>query len=109
MTLRDTIYYVPRNSFGEPNLLVLASLSAGPKHGYAILVEIERHTGRRLGPGTLYGIISRLERDGLIKPLGQGERGRQPYRITPAGKRTFEEALHSIQQYRHALSALASL
>jgi DNA-binding PadR family transcriptional regulator len=100
---------VTRNNFGEPNLLVLASLASGPKHGYAVIVEIERHTGRRLGPGTLYGIIARLEREGLIKPLEQGERGRRPYRMTAAGKRVFEERLRSIQIYRRALSALANL
>jgi DNA-binding PadR family transcriptional regulator len=30
-----------------------------PKHGYAIICEIETQTGKRLGPGTLYGIIAR--------------------------------------------------
>lgn len=92
---------------GEPALLVLASLIAEPKHGYAIITDIEQQTGRRLGPGTLYGIIARLERDGLIVPLERGERGRTPYRVTPAGKRAFEQEVESLRLYRRALSALS--
>ena len=52
----------------EPALLVLISLLEGPRHGYAITEDIERLTGRRPGPGTLYGAISRLEDAGLIEP-----------------------------------------
>lgn len=37
-----------------------------------------------LGPGTLYGAITRLERRGLIEPLA-GEDRRRPYRITSEG------------------------
>ena len=39
----------------DPTLLVLASLADGDKHGYAMMEDIERFAGIRLGPGTLYG------------------------------------------------------
>ena len=68
----------------EPALLVLVSLLEGPCHGYAISKDIERMTGRRPGPGTLYGAISRLERAGLIEARAEDER-RKPYALTPAG------------------------
>ena len=45
----------------DPGLLVLTSLADGPKHGYAITLDVEKLAGVRLGPGTLYGALSRLE------------------------------------------------
>lgn len=93
---------------GEPGLLVLAALISGPKHGYAIICDIESQTGKRLGPGTLYGIIGRYEKAGLIKPLALEDRGRRPYSITPAGRRAYEERVESLTRYRRALRALAT-
>ncbi len=68
----------------DPGLLILTSLSSGPKHGHALLLDIESFAGVRLGPGTLYGAITRLEHRGLIEPLEADER-RRPYRLTEAG------------------------
>ena len=81
-------YYVSRNknhSMSDPTLLVLASLSEGDKHGYAMMEDIERFTGLRLGPGTLYGAITRLEKRGWIKPVKVDDR-RRPYTLTAAGR-----------------------
>ena len=64
--------------------LILTSLASGPKHGYAMVSDIASFAGTRLGPGTLYTALQRLEADGLIAPLPSEER-RRPYRITPAG------------------------
>ena len=79
----------------DPTILVLSSLAGGDKHGYAMMEDIERFAGVRLGPGTLYGAITRLEAQGWIAPVGSGER-RQPYRITGAGRRHLEEQLASM-------------
>jgi DNA-binding PadR family transcriptional regulator len=68
----------------DPGLLVLISLLEGPRHGYAIRQDVERMTGRRLGPGTLYGAISRLEDAGLIEAR-RGDSRRKPYALTRAG------------------------
>jgi DNA-binding PadR family transcriptional regulator len=76
-------------------LLVLVSLLDGPRHGYAISQDIERMTGRRPGPGTLYGAISRLESDGLIEPQGVETR-RKPYVLTPAGVEVARTELQSL-------------
>jgi DNA-binding PadR family transcriptional regulator len=76
-----------RHEFGrysEPALLILVSLSASPKHGYAIREDVEQIANVRLGPGTLYGAISRLEHHGLIEALPVEER-RRPYELTAAG------------------------
>jgi DNA-binding PadR family transcriptional regulator len=56
--------------FSDRAVFVLASLADGEKHGYAIMMEdIEEKCGSRLGPGTLYGALARLERRGLVEPL----------------------------------------
>ena len=114
------IYYVPRSmkpdssaldrlgKFSEPALLVLASLSAKTKHGYAIIQDVELYTGKRLGPGTLYGAIARLEKLQFIQPLEMEDRGRRPYHITPAGRRALQDHLRSLQAYHNLLESLAS-
>jgi len=47
----------------DPTILVLTSLTGGPKHGYAIIKDIEEMTGTVFGPGTLYGVLVRLEEE----------------------------------------------
>jgi DNA-binding PadR family transcriptional regulator len=69
----------------DPTLLVLASLADGDKHGYAMMEDIEHFAGVRLGPGTLYGAITRLEQRKWIRPVPSDDR-RQPYTITSAGR-----------------------
>jgi DNA-binding PadR family transcriptional regulator len=71
--------------FAEPSLYILVSLSDGPKHGYAIMTDVEEITGTPMGPGTLYGALARLERRGLIEALEPVER-RRPYRLTGPGE-----------------------
>ena len=67
----------------------------GPKHGYAILEEIERVVGVRLHPGTLYGAIARLARRGVIEPLATDDR-RQPYRLTGYGAELARDKLQRL-------------
>lgn len=73
----------------DATLLILTSLAGGPKHGYAMIEDIASITGVRLGPGTLYGAISRLESEGMIAALESEDR-RRPYQITAAGRRRLE-------------------
>jgi len=87
--------------YSDPSLLVLASLADGPKHGHAMIEDIVELSGTRLGPGTLYGAIARLEQQGLIKPLEPEER-RQPYKITAAGLRVLRAKLTTLHQFSKA-------
>jgi DNA-binding PadR family transcriptional regulator len=87
--------------FSDPPLLVLASLANGPKHGHAMIEDIAGLCGTRLGPGTLYGAIARLEQQGWIEPLHAEER-RQPYRITAEGLRVLRAKLTTLQQFTKA-------
>jgi len=81
----------------DPTILVLSSLADGEKHGYAIMADVEAFAGVRLGPGTLYGAITRLEERGLIRPRQSDDR-RQPYRITAAGRQYLRDELASLDQ-----------
>ena len=87
--------------FAEPALLILVSLSDGPKHGYAIMTDVEAGAGRPMGPGTLYAALARLEERGLIEALAPVDR-RRPYRLTAQGATVLTEQLRD-------LAALAQL
>ncbi len=78
----------------ETTLLILMSLSAGPRHGYAIMKQAEALSdGRvRISTGTLYGALKRLLDDGWIQrvedPLPiETERERKAYMLTDQGRR----------------------
>lgn len=81
----------------DPGLLILASLSSGPKHGYAITQDVRAFAGVAIGPGTLYGAIARLEERGLIEPVDTDDR-RRPYRLTALGRTTLESQLSVLQR-----------
>lgn len=74
---------------------VLLCLAAGPRHGYAIMREVEETTDGRvaLGPGTLYGTIKRLRDAGLIRESAQrpdpedDDSRRRYYELTALGRR----------------------
>jgi DNA-binding PadR family transcriptional regulator len=87
--------------YSDPPLLVLASLASGPKHGHAMIEDIAHLCGTRLGPGTLYGAIARLEQSGWIEPLAPEER-RRPYRITACGLQVLRAKLKTLQQFTKA-------
>jgi DNA-binding MarR family transcriptional regulator len=87
--------------YSDPPMLVLASLANGPKHGHAMIEDIVRLCGTRLGPGTLYGAIARLEQQGWIEPLPPEDR-RRPYRITAEGVRVLRANLTTLRQFTKA-------
>ena len=79
----------------DPTLLILSSLADGAKHGYAMMTDIAEFAGVSLGPGTLYGAISRLKKDGLIERTTPTTR-RQPYRITALGRKHLEAQIAAL-------------
>jgi DNA-binding PadR family transcriptional regulator len=84
--------------YSDPPLLVLTSLAEGPKHGHAMIEDIVSLCGTRLGPGTLYGAIARLEQLGWIEALAPEER-RRPYQITAAGLHVLRARLATLQHF----------
>jgi DNA-binding PadR family transcriptional regulator len=82
----------------EPSLFILASLGEGPKHGYAIMADVEAISGQHLGPGTLYAALARLEQRGLIEALPPEDR-RRPYRLTGLGASTLRTLLERLSDF----------
>lgn len=76
----------------DPGLLLLISLAGGPKHGHAMLLDVQGFAGVRLGPGTLYGALTRLEEAGAVEALPVEGR-RRPYRLSSAGREMLERRL----------------
>lgn len=95
-----------RLTWAEPSLFILHSLLECPKHGYALVKDIEEREGVSLGPGTLYAALSRLEEQGFVQALA-GEDRRRPYKITATGKEALEDRL--VAMSRFAATGLARL
>jgi DNA-binding PadR family transcriptional regulator len=95
--------------FSEPALVILIALAEGPKHGYAIMEEAARLADVRLGPGTLYAALARLERLQLIEALPAVDR-RRPYQLTASGASALRAELDSLRQLASAgLARLGAL
>jgi DNA-binding PadR family transcriptional regulator len=67
---------------------ILLALVDGPRHGYAVIQEVEQRTegALRLGTGTLYTAIARLVELQLIADAGREDTRRRYYRLTPLGR-----------------------
>lgn len=86
-----------RRRSNDPPTLILMSLAGGAKHGHALLKDIEEFAGVKLGPGALYGAITRLEERGLIEPLESDDR-RRPYQITAAGSQALADSVAQMRE-----------
>lgn len=84
--------------FADPATLILASLAGGAKHGYAMMEDIAALAGVRLGPGTLYGALARLEQHGWIAPVASDDR-RRPYELTVAGAAALQAHLTGLRAF----------
>jgi DNA-binding PadR family transcriptional regulator len=90
----------------DPELLILASLADGEKHGYGMMLDIRQFAGVELGPGTLYGAITRLVEGGWIRPVESEDR-RRPYCLTALGRTRLQEEMTRLDQVvRTALGRL---
>ncbi len=89
----------------EPTFYILLSLSPGPKHGYAIMKEVEILSESRLilSTGTLYGAIKRLLDAGWIRrvedPLPNStDRERKAYALTEQGRRLLSAEIERLRK-----------
>jgi len=90
----------------EPVLLILTSLAAHPRHGYALIKDIELlSNGRvRMSTGTLFGALRRLLEEGWIERFEQEDisRQKQAYRLTGLGRRQLEQELQRMKELTRA-------
>jgi DNA-binding PadR family transcriptional regulator len=69
---------------------ILLALAEGPLHGYAIMQAVEASAGSavRMGPGTIYGSLQRMEAAGLVREVAAGaDDRRRLFALQPAGRR----------------------
>ena len=87
--------YVPMTETGFYILYCLQQ----PNHGYGIVQTVEKLTDGeiRLAPGTMYGSLSKMEKDGLIRFVRESEK-RKIYHITPLGTEVLELELKRIRR-----------
>jgi PadR family transcriptional regulator, regulatory protein PadR len=101
-----------RSEIREPSFHVLAALAGGPKHGYALMREIEESSAGRvkLRPGTLYGALDRLSSEGLVRESHEevvDGRLRRYYDLTDEGARVLgDEARRLRRNVELAVGAL---
>ena len=97
--------YVPMTETAFYILLCLQT----PNHGYGVVQRVEEMTGReiRLAPGTMYGSLSKMERDGLIRFVREEDK-RKIYESTQAGREVLQLELKRIERlYKNAKEALS--
>ena len=93
----------------ETGFYILYSLQR-ENHGYGIVQNVERLTDGevRLAPGTMYGSLSKMEKDGLIRFVREEEK-RKIYVMTELGREVLELELKRIKRlYRTIEEALSS-
>jgi PadR family transcriptional regulator len=96
---------------GHLDMIVLAALSAGPAHGYAVIEEIKRRSGQAfdLPEGTVYPVLHRLEQAGLLASrwvTADSGRRRRVYTLTRSGDRALVERRALWQQFSNAIGGL---
>ncbi len=95
---------------GHLDGLILAVVSAGPLHGYAIIEELKRRSGGEfaLPEGTVYPALHRLEEAGLLRSSwssGEGRR-RRTYELTRSGRGGLEERRGEWKRFAGAIEAV---
>jgi PadR family transcriptional regulator, regulatory protein PadR len=95
---------------GHLDVLLLATLEEGPRHGYAIKEALRTGSGGRfdLPTGTIYPALHRLEQAGLIRGSWSKVDGRRrrTYQLTTAGQRKLEGDRSDWQSFASAVTAL---
>jgi PadR family transcriptional regulator, regulatory protein PadR len=95
---------------GHLDALLLATLEAGPRHGYAIIDAVRTGSAGRidLPTGTVYPALHRLERAGLVTSAWSTDQGRprRTYRLTAAGRRALGTQRSAWQEFAAAVTAV---
>jgi transcriptional regulator len=96
---------------GHLDMIVLAALSAGPAHGYAVIEEIRRRSGGAfdLPEGTVYPALHRLEEAGLLASrwvTAESGRRRRIYSLTRAGNRALGERRAVWEEFSEAIAGM---
>jgi len=98
---------------GHLDLLVLAALKSGPLHGYAVIQALRERSEEAfdLPEGTVYPVLHRLERVGLLSSNWDDETGRRRrvYQLTKAGRRAMRQRTEDWLSFARAVSAVVGV
>jgi DNA-binding PadR family transcriptional regulator len=96
---------------GHVDLLILATLDAGPAHGYLIADELRTRSEGEfdLAEGTVYPALYRLEQQGLVTSRWEeGARRRRVYRLTRKGTSELADQRDRWRRYARAMEAVVT-
>jgi|SRR6516165_6653847 DNA-binding PadR family transcriptional regulator len=95
---------------GHLDGLILATLAAGPAHGYAVIEQLKRRSGGafELAEGTVYPVLHRLEAEGLLASSWSEAAGRKRrvYRLTRRGRSALEGRRREWRAFSGAVEAV---
>ena len=95
---------------GHLDLMLLAALDSGPRHGYAVIEHIRRSSGGHFDypEGTVYPALHRLEDDGLLRSAwnDEGGRRRRVYEMTPRGRKALAGRRTQWERFAQSVAAV---
>ena len=96
---------------GHLDLIVLAALSDGPAHGYAVIEAIRSRSGQAfdLPEGTIYPALHRLEQAGLLSShwtVAESGRRRRVYALTRQGRRALADRRAVWERFANAIEGV---
>ena len=98
---------------GHLDLLVLAALKSGPLHGYAVIQALRERSQEvfDLPEGTVYPVLHRLERAGLLSSKWDDETGRRRrvYQLTKSGRRAMRQQTEDWLSFARTVSAVVGV
>lgn len=80
----------------EAEIWIMVCIADRPKHGYAIMKDIQSLGGFSMRPGTLYAALARMERAGLAEEIQTVNYRRRPFRLTQRGRERLATDLETL-------------
>jgi DNA-binding PadR family transcriptional regulator len=80
----------------EAAVWIMVALAEQPKHGYAIMKDIQDLGGFSMRPGTLYAALMRMERAHLVEEIQSSDYRRRPFKLTEAGRTRLDADLKTL-------------
>src|SRR4051812_48799920 len=94
---------------GSLDLAILLAVCSGPRYGLAIIQHLEAFTDLVVTEGTIYPILGRLTRDGLLDAHwveGEAPHARKYYRLTKAGVKRLDHMKKEWREFVHKIERL---
>jgi len=94
---------------GSLDLAILLAVSSGPRYGLAIIQHLEAFPDLVVTEGTIYPILGRLTREGLLDARwveGEAPHARKYYRLTKTGAKRVDQMKKEWREFVHKIERL---